>query len=139
MPATSPQLMAGGDIYPSRFVRISASADNKGTQCGANELPIGVSGVGTNVAPLNDLVTDAKHATSGQNIRLHGDGEECLVEAAEAITRGARVKSDADGKAVNAATTGTTPQNVGGIAQDSVSGAGEMLKIQVLIGSHSPQ
>ena len=131
MPNTPPLLVAGGDIYPSRFVTLSTSEDNTGIQSTANSEIIGVSQVGTNYPPLDNLSLDGYAATDGQPFRLIGDGEQCLVEAGGVITNGQKLMSDGDGKAVAIATTGTTIQNSGAIALQSASASGVMILVQV--------
>lgn len=132
MPNTPPLLIAGGDIYPSRFVMMDSSADRTGLQATANAVIIGVSMEGSNYPPLNDLVTTHKAAKEGDYFRLYGDGDYCLVEAGEAFDRGTRLKADANGKAVAILTTGTTNQNIGAIALESSNGDGEKIPVQVL-------
>lgn len=131
MPNTPMNLMANGDIYPSRFVKPDVSADFKCLQATANSDIIAVSQVGSNYPPLSDLVTDAKAAEADQWIQLFGDGDTCLVEAGDAITRGAKLKSDAVGRAVSIAAAGTTLQNYGAVALQSATAAGELILVQV--------
>jgi len=137
MPNTPPRLVAGGTIYPSRFVQMDASNDDRGLQATANDALIGISYEGGKYAPLNDLVTDNPHAASGDYIGLYGDGEQCLLEAGDTIVRGNKLKADADGKGVPIATTGTTLQRYGAIALESGS-SGEKIRVFVLLGSERP-
>jgi hypothetical protein len=132
MPNTPPLLVAGGDIYPSRFVTMSTSEDNTGIQSTANSEIIGISQVGTNYPPLSNIITPPTVAAEdGQPFRLFGDGEQCLVEAGGVITNGELLKADGDGKAVEIATTGTTIQNYGAVALQSASADGVMILVQV--------
>ncbi len=138
MPNTPPRLVAGGDIRPCRFVKMSTAADDRGLECDANELPIGISYENGKYPPLNDLVTTNNHAAAGDPIGLYGDGDQCLLELGSGgATRGGRLKSDADGKGVAIATTGTTIQNYGAIALESGS-EGEKIRVFILIGSERP-
>ncbi len=132
MPNTPPNLMANGNIYPCRFVKLDTSADFKVIQATANSDILGVSQEGSNYPPLSDLSVSAYAAQAGQNIRLFGDGDVCLVTAGGVITRGDKLKSDANGKAVSIATTGTTLQKYGGIALQSAAAEDEKILIQVL-------
>ncbi len=136
MPNTPPTLMAAGDILPSRFVKLTG--DHKAQQAGDNDVVIGVAQEGGNRPPLSDLVTTVKAAESGQTFQLYGDGDVCLVEAGAAIQPGDRLKSDANGRAVPIATTGTTIQNIGAIALEAASAAGELVRCQVKIYSERP-
>lgn len=132
MPNTPPFLKAGGDIYPCRFVKLSAAADHTGLQAGDNEASIGVSMEGSNYPPLSDLVSTTKAAEDGEYFRLFGDGDQCLLEIGLAVTRGQRLKPDANGRGVPVATTGTTLQNVGAVALASGTASGEKIPVQVL-------
>lgn len=138
MPNTSPTLVAGGTIRPSRFVKLSAAADHQGLEADANERVIGISGEGGKFPPLDDLVTTNVHAAAGDPIRLYGDGDICLLELGSGgATRGGRLISDNDGKGVAMATSGTTIQHFGATALESGSN-GDKIRVQVLIGSERP-
>lgn len=131
MPNTPPNLVAGGNIYPCRFVKLSTSYDMTALQAGDNEDAIGVSQEGTNYPPLSDITVSGYAASSGQNMRMFGLGDVCLVEAGDVIVRGAKLKSDTNGKAVTIASTGTTVQKVCAIALQSAAAAGEKILCQV--------
>lgn len=137
MRSTTPSLVAGGDIYPCRFVKISSAANYKGLQATANDVLIGVSHEGTNYPPLSDQSVSTKHAKSGQPIGMYGEGDECLLEIGDTVVRGNRLKADTNGKGVPILTTGTTIQNVGAIAQESGS-SGERIRVQVRFESVRP-
>jgi len=128
MPFEVPQVVSGGTIRTSRFVKLSTAADNTILECDANEQCIGVSTEAAQDAPIPGASTDA--AAAGDQCAMHPIGSVCLVQAGDAITRGDKLKSDADGKAVPAATTGTTVQWVNGRALESAS-ADELVKIVV--------
>jgi hypothetical protein len=131
----SPSLLAGGDILPSTFVKLSASADNTGLQAGANEAVIGISGVGTKEAPISGASTN--HAEDGDPIELFGLGDICLLKAGSGgFTRGDRLKSDAAGAGVPMAGTGDN-QNIGAVALESAA-EGEFGRVQVVIVSIEP-
>lgn len=130
MPRPQPQLVAGGDIYPGRFLTLSAAADFTAVQATANSRIIGVSGLGSNYPPLTDLVSTNKHATAGQPVDIKGDGEVAQVYAGDAVTAGDRLKADTNGKAVPIATTGTTLQNYGAVALQS-GAADELIWVQI--------
>lgn len=129
MPNTAPHFKASGTIRPARFVKISGS--NTCAESDANEKVIGVSMLGTNQPPLEDLVTNAYAAESGDSLEIHGDGDICYLELGSGgATAGQDLKSDADGKGVAAATTGTTIQQIGATALETAS-AGELCRVQV--------
>jgi hypothetical protein len=128
--------LAGGDIRPCRFVKQSASEDYNLLEADANDPLVGISQSGTNVAPIPNVTSD-KAAIAGQQFRVHRPGESCLLELGGTVAAGDRLKSDADGKGVAIATSGTTPQRYGGVAmQAGVSG--EKIQVEVQIGVESP-
>lgn len=135
MANTPPNLRASGEIRPCRFVKISGS--NLGAEADANEEVIGITWQDGRYPPLNDLVTDNPHAITDDPIRLYGDGDICLLEAGGTWVAGERLKSDADGKGVAAATSGTTLQNVGAIALEAAA-SGEKRRVQVNIHGEMP-
>lgn len=129
MPNTSPSFIAKGDIRPCRFVKIDTSNDFGVLEADANEDGIGISQEGTKQAPIPGASTLA--AADGENIQVYGPGEVCLLQLGSGgATRGGNLKSDADGKGVAVATTGTTIQLVRAVALQSGL---EDEKIQVLI------
>ena len=124
------QHIAGGDIYPSRFVKLSTAADYTLLQAGANERVFGVATNATKDAPLSGASSLAAAAT--YPVATNPVGSIALVEVGSGgITRGDMVKSDSNGKAVTAASTGTTVQWIGGEALESAA-AGEFAKILVV-------
>lgn len=135
MPNTPPNLLASGTIRPCRFVKISGAFQC--AEADANEDVIGVSMEGTNTAPLSDLVTSDNAAVSGDSLRIFGNGDTCLLQIGDTVTYGQRLKSDADGKGVPVATTGTTIQYYGARALQSGS-ASEKIWVQIEIGVIRP-
>lgn len=137
MPNTPPNLMAAGNIYPSRFLKMSSTAF-KCEQAAANGVVIGVSQEGTNYPPINDtLITIAGYAAiAGQNIRIFGEGDECLLELGDTVTAGQLLKSDANGKGVPILTNAgaSTPQYYGARALQG-GASGEKIRVQVTIGT----
>lgn len=137
MPLYNPSFIAGGDIFPARFVRITGEFTIQ--QCSAStQSIIGVSQEGTFAPPnLATLLggTESKLAASvvngtGQSLKVFGLGDVCMIVAGTGgVTAGNKVKSDADGKAINIGTT-TGTYNVGGTALNTVV-AGEKVLIQV--------
>jgi hypothetical protein len=101
-------MTASGDIRPRRFVKVSG-ADTI-AEADANEAVIGV------VFPYSKAFDSALAASDGTQCPVCVAGQIAEIECAGDITVGTFVKSDADGKAVAIATSGTTAQNIGGMA-----------------------
>jgi hypothetical protein len=123
--------MANGDINPSRFVQVDSSADHKGIEATANVPVIGVSQESSNYPPLSDLSITVLAASAGQYFRMYGDGEQCLLQCATAVTRGNKLKSTANGRAEPIDSTTTTLQHWGAVALASGT-EDELIPVQVL-------
>lgn len=105
MPTQNPNYIAGGTLYPKRFVTLQTDADLTVEESNAGDMPVGITGIGTRVAPIPELGATAEHVQAGETPRVHGLGEEAWLVAGDTVTAGAYVKPDNDGKGV-AATTG---------------------------------
>lgn len=116
-----PNLVAGGDIRPYRAVAPTGSADNACGESNANNISMGVAGGDTKA------FDSANHAESGDPVSLQ-PGNVVLIECGGTVTRGNGLKTDADGKAVEAAGSGATNQNHIGIALESGS-AGAIIRM----------
>lgn len=131
----SPNLIAGGTIYPHRFVKVSTAADNTALQGSANAAVIGISGVGTKDAP--GVTGNTYAAAAADPLEIFGLGDIPLLEAGSGgFTRGDWLKSDADGKGVPIAGTGGN-QNIGAKALESAA-EGELGRVQIVILSIDP-
>lgn len=133
---------AGGTIRVARFVKVSTTENNTVLEADANERVIGVSQLGSREAPLPAVTTDPPNAaTDGDTLNVHtmdSAREDIVVRVGSGgITAGALLKSDADGNAVLAATTGTTVQWISGVSLEAAS-EGEYAKIALLIFAHRP-
>jgi hypothetical protein len=91
--------VAGGNIPPSRFVKMSAA--NTVVLCGAGELPIGISQRGTRNTPYSSL-DDGYAAIAGESLQVYGLNETCVLELGGTIAATDVIKSDANGKGVAA-------------------------------------
>lgn len=127
MAGQNPAFRAGGDIYPARFVTFDTTDDHQVIQATANSQIQGISQDWTKAAPVSGA--SALAAADLDLLTVHGQGEQCLVEYGDTVTRGDRLKSDANGKAVPCATSGAV-QNCGAIALESGS-AGDLRRVQV--------
>lgn len=115
----SPALIAGGDVYISRFVKLSTTADNTALQAGANERSVGISHDGTRDAPGVTGATADLAASAGKPVKTYGLGDICLLWAGSGgFTAGDQIKSDADGKGV---TAGSANDQVGAEALQTVA------------------
>ena len=101
MPTQNPNWISGGNINPKRFVTQQVDADLTVEESNATEMPVGVSGIGTKYAPIPEVTTNY-HAESGDQVWVHGPGEECWLTAGGAVTAGDLLKPDNDGKGVTA-------------------------------------
>lgn len=136
MPNTPPNFMAEGTIRPSRFVKIG-TVEDKALEADANDIVIGIAMESTNQPPLEDLVTTQIAANAGQHFRMYGDGDVCFIEVGETVAPGDRLKSDAEGVGMKILTTGTVIQHFGARVLES-GVIGELVRVQVLIGSERP-
>lgn len=122
----TPQLKAGGDINPCRFVDITGSFTV--SEADASDIPLGISGEATRDAPLPSGQS-ALHAKSGDAATVYVMGNVCLLEIGTGgVTAGDRLKPDADGKGI---TSGTAGEIVGAVALETAS-ADEFAKVFVL-------
>ena len=113
--------VAGGDIRASRFVKVSTAADATLLESDANEMTVGISHEAPRDPPL-DGADSTEIAEATQQFDYYGEGRVCLLQIGSGgVTRGAQIKSDADGKGVLALTTGAVMQWVGAIALESAS------------------
>ncbi len=96
------QWVAGGTIAPSRFVKVSTSADHTILQCVANDVAYGISQVGTKSPPGVSGSNDAIAATANDNVQVYTFGDVAQILCAATLTSGVIVKPDANGEAVAA-------------------------------------
>ena len=113
----TPNLVAVETIRPYRAVAQTGSADNACGESNANNLSMGVTSGDTRAHD------SANHAEADDQVSLQ-TGNILLIECGGSVTRGNGLKTDADGKAVEAATSGATLQYHLGVALESgASGA----------------
>lgn len=136
---SAPVMRAGGTIRRCRFVKPSTSANNTVLEADANERTIGVSQEAGREAAIPSVVADPPEAAQADDdLMVNLPGQWAMLEAGSGgWTAGDRLKSDADGKGVAIATTGTTIQQIGAIALETVS-AGELGKVLVVFTSERP-
>lgn len=128
------QGVSGGTVRPARFVKPSGAADYTLLEADANEMAFGISDNATRDAPLEDA--SGNIAVAGDSFNYHPEGNITVLEIGSGgITRGAEIKSDADGKGIAALTSGTTNQWVGAIALESAV-EGELARVLVKVYPH---
>lgn len=91
-----PNFSASGNIYPSRFVAISGTKTV--SQAAVGSAAFGIAQRGIRDTPLPSASELA--AASGDPVTVYGPGEMCSLEAGAAVSAGAYVKPDADGKGI---------------------------------------
>jgi hypothetical protein len=129
MPHSNPSYIAGGNILPSRFVKLEAGENNSVVQCVADDVAnAGVSAEGTNTAPIPGASGNA--AEAGQSCQVYGLGEPCEVVAGATVAAGDPLKPDADGKAIKA----VAGDEYSAVAR-SAAAANEKIKCVVRYGS----
>lgn len=125
------QYVAGGNIYPCRFITQSSSAPFTVTQATADAtIIVGISAEGTSVVPI-DGYTDASSvyaATAGLPVPYWGEHDECLLEVAEACDPGDLLSPDANGKGVVSSTAGAP---IGARALEPATAAGQKIRVAV--------
>lgn len=138
MSNTPTAFIASGDINPCRFVTRDSDANYSVSEADANEIVAGISGSGTRSAPYPGLAS-ALHAAANDTVVVHQEpDDEVLLEAGGTFNAGDRLKSDADGKGVAIAGTGTTIQHFGAIANEAATASGQLVRVKVKVGSERP-
>ena len=140
MPNTSPHLVAGEAIPPSRFVMMDIAS--AGTPAGdhvcmvadSGAQVIGISMEGTNYPPLTDLAPATQLAASaGQSLKIYGQGDICLLYATvlTSIVPGCRLKPDAAN--TGGAIFASAGDESGAICLEVPDTIGELFRVQVAL------
>ncbi len=124
--------VAGGDVLPSRFVKLSAvaGATGKVLQAGATDNVYGVSGQGTRNAPYDGL-DDGLHAKAGENCRVYTSADpadEPYVEVDGAYPQGTLLKPSTNGIGTS---TVTNLDIAGAIMLEASTAAGQLIKCSI--------
>jgi hypothetical protein len=112
-PVLTKSFLAGGTIAKYRFVKFGSDDDTVVQAAAATDLVLGAT---TDIAAASGERTD---------VVLDGITE---IEAGGSVTRGAKVTSDADGKAVAAAPAQGVNNQIGGIALRSAA-SGDIIPV----------
>ena len=119
-------LKAGGDILPSRFIKISADYTAVAATS-ENDLVFGISHDSTKAAPADGLAS-TKHAEDGDHVSYYKLGDSCLLELGGTVAAGALIEPGAAGVGVAAAGSNTL---AGAVALEA-GVSGELIRVQIL-------
>lgn len=124
------QYVAGGNIYPCRFIKEASTAPFTVVQATANSRICGISTEGTTVVAIKGVTDDSciYAATEGLPVSYFGEHDECLLQVAEQVTPGTYLVSDADGMGVAAASGSST---IGAVALEPSTAAGQKIRVRV--------
>ena len=121
--------VANGNIAPSRFVKADSSVGKVVANATATTFMLGISGEATRNTPLTGY-DDGYHAIAGENCRVYGDLEECLLELGGTVSFGDLLTASTGGVGIT-----TTTNNHAYCAQALQSGvSGQLIKVKVLRG-----
>jgi hypothetical protein len=124
--------IASGNIYPCRFVKLTATTTGQVTQCGAGDEIYGVSQTATRRSPYVD--SSGLAAEAGEPIGVFDDTEDCALQLGAAVaTPGTRLKSDANG----CGTPVTSDKDEYGAIAVQTGNTGDQIKVKVQRGQAS--
>lgn len=130
--------IAGGTIRTCRFVKLSTTENSTVLEADANEKVVGISTEVQKEAPTPGASANA--AVDGDHIAITpiNSTADCLLEIGSGgCTSGDLLKSDADGKGVPVATTGTTIQYYGAMALETKA-EGALCRVLPVFGAVRP-
>ncbi len=127
---TPPNLVANGNINPSRFIKLDATINHGALQGTANAICLGVSQDGPKDPPGTGGSTLA--AAAGDQFSHFTVGQICRVQSGAAVAAGDELESDANGKAITALTTAATVRRISGIALEAAGGADEFIEVLLM-------
>lgn len=124
------QYVAGGDIYPCRFIKESSTAPFTVVQATENSRICGVTTEGTTTVAIKGVTDDScvYAARVGLPVSYFGEHDECLLQVNEQVQPGDYLVSDADGYGVKATDSNTT---IGAVALEPATAAGEKIRVRV--------
>lgn len=141
----APQLVPGGDIYPSRFVMLSTAADNTVLGCTAGSPPIGISQVGTKYPITNPTgqlgggtITGpgiAAEGTAGiDQIQIFSLGDVCWLECGGTVAAGDLLEAAGTTTNVGRGVKSGPGRNFGAIALEAGT-VGLLIRVQIILPS----
>lgn len=124
--------VAGGNITPARFVRLTTTSGSTGfvVNSGAGEAIMGISQQGTR-NPSYPGLQDGFAAITGENVRVYLETEETMIEVDASYNPGTLLKSGAIGIG-----TQVTANNdiYGAVLLDQSTAANQLVKCRVRLG-----
>lgn len=134
-----PIYKAGGTIRRARFVQVDTTNDYTAIEADANDIILGIATDSGRAAAIPAETADPPEAAQdGEPVEIAFAGDFALLEIGSGgCTAGDLLKSDADGKGVGIASSGTTIQQIGARALADAAD-GELVEVQVLTYSERP-
>jgi len=130
--SSSVTLISGGNILPSRFVKLSTAADFTGLQATTtNEAIIGISMTGTDFPPGVSSATQYA-AQSGEQLMIFTNTEVCLLSAGSTFNAGTYLTSNSTGQGVPA----SAGNHIGAVALEASAASGNLVRVQVQLGTY---
>jgi hypothetical protein len=117
-------VIASGPIYPSRFVKYAINSFQV-AQCGSGDQPIGIAQEGAWLPPDDENSSDSSAGQTGGVLAIYGVGRNCLLTLGSAVSVGAALAPDSQGRGVPASTN-----PVGAIAKQS-GVSGDLIQVVV--------
>lgn len=137
-----PGMIAGGDIYPSRFVMVNTAADRSVVGCTAGYRPFAISSAKGKWAITNpqgllggsSSTTPDKAAESGDNIELFGLGDLCLLECGGTVAAGDLLEAAGTTTGIGRGITSSATRNFGAIAL-AAGTVGKLIPVYITAGA----
>lgn len=129
----SQSMMAGGNVAPSRFVKLDTTYPGYVTAAGAGDRPYGVSQPGTRQPPIEGL-DDGYAGVQGVNsIEVFTAEDQCWLEVGAAVSVGDYLKPSTNGVGITASADGDI---YGAIALAPATASGQLIRVRVLAPSY---
>lgn len=136
----APQLVAGGDVYPSRFVMLSTAADNTALGCTAGSPPIGISQSGTKYPITNPTGQLGGGTITGPGIaaeatdmlQIFSLGDVCWLECGGTVAAGDLLEAAGTTTNVGRGITSGPGRNYGALALEAGT-VGQLIRVQIIL------
>jgi hypothetical protein len=123
--------IAGGTVYPARFVKEDGVNDGVFLQCGSGDQPRGVSFRDTRRSPYVD--SSGELALINEPFSLYTPGERCWLLVSATVVPGNKLKPDTNGEGVPVTTDG---DYYGAIA-DANGVAGQLIPVFLVVAQQA--